>query len=477
VAGAPTVAGPPRRWPRRLLIGLNIFLALGILLTATTYAYVRWRVNQIGTLHFGPLGGDDPLPEVEPGQPMNVLLVGSDTRENISDAEQAQFGRRSEVGGQRSDTIMVLHVDPQAKQAAILSVPRDLWVTVDGRGKQRINTAFEDTNQQRGAERLIRTIRTNLGININHYVQVDFVGFRGIVNSVGGVKIFLPAPARDSLSGLKLPTAGCIKLNGDQALSYVRSRHYQFYESGRWRSDPTSDFGRIQRQQDFIRRVIRTARGSGIPNPLKINNLISIATKNVQIDDDLGTKDMATLAKRFRSLSPEAVEMLTLPTVPINVGGAEVLRLKQPDAQQLIDKFNGVDAGSDGAAPAGILPAEVRVRVLNGSGHGGEAGAVALDLQTVGFGIGGTGDADSFKYIKPVIRYAPGQKDKALFLNAALIGGAQLREDRTLQGGDLVLITGSDYQGVKPPVGVSTTTSIKTPVSASPNGAPPLPQC
>ncbi len=478
MAGAPLAVAPARRWPRRVLIGLNAFLVLAILVTASTFFYVRWRYEQIGTLDLGK-GGSGSLDEEVAGQPMNVLLVGSDSRENISNAEQAQFGRRNEIGGQRSDTIMVLHIDPQTKKAAILSIPRDLWVTVEGRGgKQRINTAFEDTSAQRGADRLIKTIKTNLGISIHHYVQVDFIGFRGIVNAVGGVKIYLPAPARDALSGLKLPTAGCIKLTGDQALSYVRSRHYQFYESGKWRSDPTSDFGRIQRQQDFMRRVIRTARGSGIPNPARINKLVGIATDNITIDDELSSKDMANLAKGFRSLSPEAVDMLTLPVVPINVGGADVLRLKQPDAKQLIDRFNGVDAfGGDTAVPAGIIPADVRVRVLNGTGHSGEAGSVALDLQRLGFGIGGTGDADSFKYIKPVIRYAPGQRDKAVFLSAALVGGAQMKEDATLKGGDLVLISGTDYEGVKAPGGSATTTSIKTPVSAPPAGAPPLPQC
>jgi polyisoprenyl-teichoic acid--peptidoglycan teichoic acid transferase len=161
--------------------------------------------------------------------------------------------------------MMILHIDPQQEKAGILSIPRDLWVQIPGfKNKQRINIAYDG---DRGPHRLITTIRENLGVDIDHFVQVDFDGFRGIVQALGGVNIFFPAPARDHLSELDVPNAGCVKLSPDQALAYVRSRHYQSFESGRWRTDPTSDFGRIQRQQDFMRRVMSAAVKAGIRNP------------------------------------------------------------------------------------------------------------------------------------------------------------------------------------------------------------------
>ena len=476
------VASAPRRWPRRLLLGLNIFLVLCILVVGTSYGYIRWRYGQLdkvdlGDVLRGHLGQGEE--EDEPGSPLNVLLVGSDSRRNIPKGEQAQFGTRSQVAGQRSDTIMLMHVDPQTKQAAILSIPRDLWVTIPGmRNKQRINIAFEGGSPADGARRLIQTIQQNLEIDIDHYVQVDFNGFRGIVKAIGGVKVYVPAPARDRLAGLSIPRPGCIKLSGDQALAYVRSRHYQTYESGSWRTDPTSDFGRILRQQDFIRRVIRTARGSGIPNPVRLERLVAIGVDNVTVDQSLSSKDMLNLAKNFRSLTADEVEMVTLPTEPMKVGAADVLRLKQPEAQQIIDRFNGVQSDEADEPVLSVIPAEVSVRVLNGSGRGGQAGAIAAELQKRGFGVGFTGDADSFKYIKPVIRYAPGQRDKALLLRSYIQGGAQLRDDPSLRGGDLVLVTGSAFGGVRTP-GVSTTTSssLKPPVSVAPRGAPRQPQC
>ena len=324
---------PHRHWPRRLLIGLNIFVALCIVAAGSGYLYLRWRFNQINTVSFSP-----EVLEEDYG-PMNVLMVGSDTRANLSAAECRrpcvdENGKR--VTGQRSDTIMILHADPKAKRGAILSIPRDLWVPIAGKGRnQRINTAFEN-----GPQQLIETVKGALGIEIHHYVEVDFVGFRALVDAVGGVPIYVPAPARDRYSDLSIPEAGCITLSGDQALAWVRSRHFQYYESGSWRSDPRSDFGRILRQQDFIRRLMKRAISKGIRNPIRLNRMISIATKNLTIDDEMSTKDIFNLGAQFRSLDPASVQMYTLPVVNARVGGADVLRLKQPDAAQLIAQFN-----------------------------------------------------------------------------------------------------------------------------------------
>src|SRR5262249_4937567 len=170
-------------------------------------------------------GGND-----DPGQPMNVLLVGSDNRADLTGADAAR-NQRDENGnlvtGQRSDTIMVVHVDPRSTKATILSIPRDLWVPIYGTNHSgRINEAYNGGGVQ-GASRLIKTITTNLGIPIDHYAEVDFVGFKKMVSAVGGVPIYIAAPARDKYSDLNIPQAGCITLTGDQALAWVRSRHFQ----------------------------------------------------------------------------------------------------------------------------------------------------------------------------------------------------------------------------------------------------------
>ncbi|MDP9442499.1 MAG: LCP family protein, partial [Actinomycetota bacterium] len=419
---------PPRHrsWPRRLLIGLNIFVALCVVVVASGYGYARWKFGQIDktdlchVLRCGDKGGDE--------QPLNVLVVGSDTRANFDRDDQKKFGTTKEAGGQRSDTIILLRVDPKSEQAAMLSIPRDLYVPIAGTDRSdRINTAFEA-----GADRLIQTIEQSLGVPVDHYVQVDFNGFRGIVEAVGGVPIYSPAKARDRKSGLNIANPGCVTLNGEQALAFVRSRNYEYFENGRWRTDPTADLGRIQRQQDFVRRVLKKANqeARGL-NLIAINRLVNTGIQNVEIDKSFGTGDISRLALRFKSLEPGAVQMLTVPTVAANVGGASVLRMKQPDSQQVIDTFL---ARTPAAAPAAgapaapdIPPAGIRLRVLNGSGAEGQAREVGQALQDVGFNLAGLGQADSFRYTDSVISYGRGQREKALVVQSKVRGPSVLR--------------------------------------------------
>jgi LCP family protein required for cell wall assembly len=499
VAAPAGEAGPPRhrRWPRRLLIAANIVVALSVVATAAAYAYFRIQVGRIDTA--GGSGmcevlhqcGDDVA-----GEPMNVLLVGSDTRATIDPKEARSFGSTRQVGGQRSDTIIILRIEPKTKQAAMLSVPRDLFVKISGTTRSgRINDAF-----QAGPERLIATISDTFGIPIDHYVQVDFSGFRSIVGALGGVEIYSAAKARDKVTGLSIPNPGCVDLDGNQALAFVRSRHYEFYENGKWRTDPTGDLGRIQRQQDFIRRVLKKAnqKARGV-DFFTINKLVNAGVKNVKIDAHLSTKDIAGLARRFKSLDPQSVQMLTVPTVPANVGGAAVLRLKQPEAGQVVDSFLRRNQPAPGATVAAgkvpnIPPSSIRLRVLNGSGAEGQAREVSQDLGGVGFSVAGIGQAENFRYTATVLRFAPGQRDKALVVQSKIKGATELREDVTLRGGtDVVVVTGGSYGGVAGVAAKATTTTAAgkaaiTATTAKPSSkagaptttaksAPPQPEC
>jgi polyisoprenyl-teichoic acid--peptidoglycan teichoic acid transferase len=447
------------------------------------YAYVMWRLGNIHRLHIPGLTNDSP------GEPMNVLLVGSDSRANLTGQDAKQAGKgRVDTAGQRSDTIIVLHIDPAAKKAAILSIPRDLVVPISGTNQLgRINSAFSDANANQGPTRLMQTIQNALGIKINHYAEVDFVGFKGIVDTVGGVSIYVPTPVRDIYSGLNIKNPGCVRFNGEQALQWVRSRHYEYYEAGRWHDDPRADIGRIQRQQDFIRRVLKKAVSTGLTNPLEVNALVANGTKYLTIDNELSTKDMTSLAKRFRSLNPDTVDMLTLPTEGRIVHGEYTgEKLIEPQAQQIIDRINGPTAAT--SAPSSVKTAEVRLRVLNGTGADGLAGKVSNDLEGVGYNIAQKGDADNFRYSKSTIRYAPGALAKAQLLQASLAGGATLVADSTLRDVDVSLIVGSDYTGVKTPPTAATgstasTAPTTTPPTSAPNpiptpkGAPPAPSC
>lgn len=455
---APARVTGHRRWPRRVLIVANVFVALCVTVTALGYGYIRVKYGQIHKLNLcnalRRCGSDDP------GGPMNVLLVGSDTRATESASDQQHFGSTSQVTGQRSDTIMILHIDPREQKASILSIPRDTYVPIFGTNhSDRINTAY-----QRGAGSLIDTVTHSLGIPVDHYAEVDFVGFRGIVNSIGGIVVPFPAPARDTVTGLNVPTPGCINLTGDQALAYARSRDFQIFESGRWRFDPTGDIGRIGRQQDFVRRVMRKAISKGAHNPLKLPGLVNQGVKYVTIDKALSTKDILRLGKRFHSLSPDSVEMLTLTGTPVTINGASVLRPKQPDAQEIIDRFSGkVPETTTNGPPPNIPPSSVTVRVLNGSGAAGQGGQTLAKLQSFGFNTAGTGDANNFNYTTPVIRYGKGQELKARLVAAYVDPGAQLVADSNVKGVDVILITGTGLHGIRSPgTAAATTTTAPT---------------
>ncbi len=469
----------PRRWPRRLLIGVNVFVALCLVATGTTYAYLKWRFGQVEKVSLCEVlrncGEDDP------GQAMNVLLVGSDSRATISAEEAEQFGNEQLVGGARSDTIIVLHVDPRTQRAALMSIPRDLSVVIsdgENRPPTRINSAFS-----KGPDVLIATIKDQLGIEIDHYAQVDFNTFRGIVDAIGGVSLYFPSPARDKKSGLNVTDTGCVKMDGNAALAYVRSRNYEYIENGRWRIDPTADLGRIERQQSFIRRVLGKASKVG-RNPVKLNSIISSAVPNVKIDDAFSTKDILRLAKRFHSLEPDAVEMLPLPTVGVRERGAAVLKLKQPEAGEIIDRLAGrtppAAAPGEAAAPPKVLPGTVRVRVLNGTGADGQAGDAAQALSKANFGVAGTGDAPSKSNPQTLIQYGKGQLPKAEFLQAYVDGRTKLIEVASLKGGDLVLTTGNGFVGIKAvpdaaPSSTTATTGAKVAPAAAPTTVKPVP--
>jgi polyisoprenyl-teichoic acid--peptidoglycan teichoic acid transferase len=445
--------------PRLVKIGIA-FLAVCIVTAAGGYLYLRWQLGKINRLALPGLSDE--------GEVMNVLLVGSDSRARVT-GDLAESTGKEQVTGQRSDTIMVLHVDPRQKKAAIFSIPRDLYVPIAGeKFSDRVNAAFS----LHGAQGLIDTLEAALEIPINHYVEVDFVGFRDIVEAVGGVNVYVPAPVRDTVSGLSIENPGCVRLDGDQGLAFVRSRYYETLESGKWQVDPTADLGRIQRQQDFIRRMLRKAVSSGLTNPIKLNRLIGIGVRDVTLDDKMTTTDIVNLAKRFRSLDPDTVDMLTFPTTPKTISGKSVLLLKDAEAKPYIDRLNGI-LPPEPPPPDAVRPEDVRIRVLNGYGGEGAAGKASTDLIGVGFNIADRGDADTYNYPHTVIRHAKGNRAAADLLQRHLKTAATIQEDTSLRTVDLTLVLGSDYTGVQAQPGPASQGQATPTTAASTDGTQP----
>jgi LCP family protein required for cell wall assembly len=265
----------------------------------------------------------------ESGGETNYLIVGTDSRDGLGDdVENKDVVVGDGVAGERSDTIVLMRVGGGGNR--MLPIPRDLWLPIVGTsGSQRINTAI-----QGGPARLIQTVQQSLQLPVHHYVQIDFAGFLDLVDAVGGVDIDFDAPAFDDKSGLNITTPGVHKLDKDMALAYVRSRAYTRVVNGKNVVDPTADLGRIQRQQTFLRAVMREVGSTR--NPLTLADIANAVASNMKVDDALGFRDSIGLARKLAGLDPETVD---LPVTPTRKSGNDVLLLKQPGATTALDRF------------------------------------------------------------------------------------------------------------------------------------------
>ncbi len=435
---------PRRTWPQRLVLALGVILVLSCVAGAVGAAYGVWKFDQVEKY-------DIDLPDAASGAPRNYLVIGSDSRA-VVDADQPDADRflNGESGGRRSDTILVVRVDPRRETATMLSLPRDLWVPISGTGtRQRINTAYA-----MGKQVLADTVQQYLGIPVHHYVEVDFRGFQGLVKAIDGVPMYFERAMRDPYSGLDVLHPGCVNLDADQALAFARARHLEFIRDGVWRSDPTGDLGRITRQQIFIRRAISRAVGKGASNPLTLKRLVDVGVANVGIDKRLSPRDLLALARRFSSFSGEELKTYTLPVVERTTdGGADVLQLDERAAVPTLDLFRD----RPGSAPPGTSPAKpvegaVDVQVLNGSGVDKQAANAAGALQAAGFRIAGTGNAGDLgldDVDRTEVRYAAGEGPSAELVARHLTAGADLVEDDDLRAGAVVLVAGRDFTTVE----------------------------
>ncbi|MGZ4691100.1 MAG: LCP family protein [Acidimicrobiia bacterium] len=430
---------PWRAFVRRYVIALGVTFVL-----VTTALIVGNRVVDSKLADIPRVGGLV-LPE-GPGKAGNYLIIGSDSRDFVTTAgDQKAYGTSADTGPAKSDTLMIVHIDPDAKTSLLVSFPRDLIVNVPGHGQDRINAAFND-----GPQKVIDTIRDNFNIKVNHYVEVNFKAFVGIVDAIGKIPVFFPAPARDSFSGLNITTAGCVHLDGNQSLEYVRARHLQYYNAstGHWEdASPRADLDRITRQQNFIRRLASVAASKGASNPLTALEVADATIPKLKIDAQLSKQDIFQLVNTFRKVNPNddsAIEMLTIP-VKSAPDGARVV-LKQPDADSVLARLRTFGAPQDGGNTQ-LLPAQVRVRVLNASSVAGAAGTALGQFQKYGFapaGVGNTAHRDTTE-----IHYRPGNENKALLVARYMDGVGQPVADDSISDTDVVVMIGKDFRGVK----------------------------
>jgi polyisoprenyl-teichoic acid--peptidoglycan teichoic acid transferase len=453
---------------------------IGLAASASGLAYIYRKYERLPRVEL--TGVLDDREGTDAGDAENYLIVGVDNASGLSSDDPVRRGRDDLS---RSDTIMILRIDPGSRQAALLSLPRDLWVPVAGTStNQRINTMIE----RGGPQLLIRTIREYFGIRIHHYVQVDFASFQGLVEVVDGVPVYVPRAARDRQTGLNVPR-GCVTLDPEQALAYVRSRHYEERIDGEWVEDPRSDLGRIQRQQDFIRRALSRAIDKGARNPRRLDRLIDVGLEGITVDDGLTANDIFRLGNRFRSFDPEDLISYSLPATQDTVGEAQILRLVEDEAEPILAVFRGSpgaddDGGDSGDGDGGDgngsdsgskpTPASVRLQVLNGSGEPGQASEASGQLAGAGFNVFSTGEAPTFDHARTAVQYPAGQRDAAEVVESWLAAGAQL--EQVDDAASVVVVTGDDWQGVlsepREPDETSSTTTT-TGLSATTSSLPP----
>lgn len=397
----------------RTLVAITASLSLlgGLVVAATAVQWYSLRTAGVDNGSFHPVvppndaaGTSYPTGSCS-RRPCNYLLLGSDSRAGLSADQQTHFGDNQDIGGTtRADTIMLVHTDPNLKKAIVLSFPRDLWVDIPGHGTDKINAAFEGGIEGGGPQLMADTVSALTGLPIDHYLYVDLNGFQRVVDTLGGVDLCIPSynvntpgdvegsdaagnPTQiyysevghivDPNTGLDV-VPGCQKLDGFQALAYVRSRHLP--------CDLIPDFARIGRQQQFMRAVInqmlqpaQLARAIGLVGPV---------LASLKRDRDFLPGDLVYLVGQLRGLSTGAVEFRAVPGTAAMEGSLSVVRM-DPSAQQIFQAIrDGRSISGVGTELASTAPSEANTEVaVLDDGNASGASAVEGILSRAGFDV------------------------------------------------------------------------------------------
>jgi LCP family protein required for cell wall assembly len=371
---------------------------------------------------------------------MNVLIVGSDQRNGAN----AKYGK---FGGERTDTIILAHISPKRDNAMLISFPRDSLVQLPACSPRKgvpgqrphigmINESFNSG----GIACTWKTIEALTGIRIDHFVKVDFTGFKSMVNALGGVPVCVPEPIDDRKALLRLP-AGRQVLKGEQALGYVRAR----YSLG-----DGSDIGRIQRQQMFLASMAKKAMsGETLTDPQMLFGFLDAVTRSITTDPDLSVSVMKDLAVSAKGLTAGQIRFVTTPW-HYSVSSPGRVEWVQPQASRLF-KMVAADRISKGvkSGEQKIPKSQIHIVVENGTGSQGLGSQVAAELEQRGYHIVKIVPAKK-PYAKTFIKYSPNGATRAprLFRELNTSKTFLVAKARTQS---LVLVLGADWQGMKPP--------------------------
>jgi LCP family protein required for cell wall assembly len=411
--------------------------ALGVLvLLLVVGGYGAWRYYKTqGKVQ-------DRLPDVEEAdesEPFNALLVGSDSREGLTEEEQLDLGANA-VGGERADTLILAHIDPANDHIVMIQFPRDLWVPLPGGFENKINSALEG-----GRNNMVRTIKELTDLEINKYLQVNIAGFRDLVDAIGGVDICIPEPIPfDPHTGIEVTEdeVGLVHFDGDRAIRFVRSRNFE-----------TGDFERIQNQQKFVAAALNKVTSAGtLLDPGRVLKLLDIAGDNIRTDQHTTLLGIRKLAQTLKGFEPERFEAYIVPNNGIgNVDGISTVEYNPVAAEVMFDAVADNESPAEADGVTNIEPSTVRVGVYNGTGVEGTAATAAAELTevtNVGEGpvdIIEVADAPRTGFKETVIEYEP-EAEKLAALIAAAIPDAVLEEAKTKPGLDVEIMVGKEFE-------------------------------
>ncbi|WP_299574808.1 LCP family protein [uncultured Williamsia sp.] len=403
------------------------------------------------------------------------LIVGTDTRAGQNGRVGA--GTTAEADGARSDTVILVNVPANRSRVVAVSFPRDLAVDrpecrswdnntgtygtdmVPAETGAKLNTAYGDG----GPECAVKVIQQLSGLNINHFIAMDFFGFEQVVNKLGGVQVCSPTPLYDYELGQILSRPGKQIVRGSRALNYVRARTVE--------SEGNGDYGRIKRQQLFMSSLLRgMLSGQVLSNPARLNGIINTFIK-YSLVDGIDTDSLLNLAQSLDGLQAGRVTFLTVPTAGTTTDGSNNEIPRTDDINAIFDAIINDDplpgeqkaaappsssraesstpSPTTSEAPTEVTasaqsPESIGVRVLNATGTSGLATRVSDEMSTKGFDVRGVADA-SQNQDQTVVRYGPGEQAAAATV-ASMIPGAVIQPDRTVKSGIEVLL-GSQFAG------------------------------
>jgi len=432
--------------------------------------------------------------DVAPAPPggANYLIVGSDTRAFVANPNDVSaFGSPTDPNssGQRSDTIMVAHVEPGSQKTFVVSFPRDLMVNVPGTpGLSMINSAYSIGGPQLVAD----TLKANFDIDVNHYLEVDFKSFQAIVNEIGYVRVYLPGRTRDEETGLNTPYGGgCYALDGPAALAYVRSRNLEISDPNgsivdpvtgeHWRLlDQRSDLDRIGRQQSFIRKLAGLAISKSLSDPFLAVSLADNVLQYLKADQRLSRGDVNALVRAFKTVNVNDQSSIRFETLPVEAYAPDPNRLvASADADQVVAQLRTF--GENTPKPPTVPTSAVTVKVTDATGTN-VGPSVVGGLAINGFHASATTASPAAKKVAVTeIRYGFGQSEEAKTL-LPYFADAKLVPDPSAKHA-VELVLGASFTGITVPPTTTTappaptvpgapTTTVGPTTTTAPTNAP-----